>query len=110
MYDLYGLKHHIVEIRGDVAMWDGRQTNKQLKIEILSQWKLEAEFRNKNVTKLFTGLLQPTIKEGTGSFVSGGPFRPEGEPPKISSMEAPAPYQTDDDDYQRTSGSSATAS
>ena len=30
-----------------------------------------------NVTKLFTGLLQPTFKEGTGSFVSGGPFGPE---------------------------------
>ena len=33
------------EIRGDVTMRDGR-TNKQLKIELLSQWKLEAEFRN----------------------------------------------------------------
>ena len=27
-----------------------------------------------NVTKLFTGLLQPTLQEGTGSFVSGGPY------------------------------------
>ena len=26
-----------------------------------------------NVTKLFTGLLQPTLQEGTSSFVSGGP-------------------------------------
>ena len=42
-----GLKHHIVEIRGDVTMRDGRQTtNKQVKIELLSQWKLEAEFRD----------------------------------------------------------------
>ena len=29
---------------------------------------------------VFTGLLQPTFKEGTGSFVSGGPYGPEGEP------------------------------
>ena len=35
----------------------------------------------RNVTKLFTGLLQPTFKEGTGSFVFGGPYGPEGEPP-----------------------------
>ena len=35
----------------------------------------------RNVTKLFTGLLQPTFQEGTGSFVSGGPYGPEGEPP-----------------------------
>ena len=28
MYGLYGLKHHIVEIRGDVTMRDGR-TNEQ---------------------------------------------------------------------------------
>ena len=35
----------------------------------------------RNVTKLFTGLLQPTPQEGTGSFVSGGPYGPEGEPP-----------------------------
>ena len=38
-------KHHIVEIRGDVTMRDGR-TDEQLKIELLSQWNLEAEFRN----------------------------------------------------------------
>ena len=42
IYGLYGLKHHIVEIRGDVTMRD-----KQVKIELLSQWKLEAEFRKK---------------------------------------------------------------
>ena len=51
MYGLYGLKHQIVEIRGDVTMRDERTNhddNKQLKIELLSQWKLEAEFRNKN--------------------------------------------------------------
>ena len=30
--------------------------------------------------KLFTGLLQPTFKEGTDSFVSaGGTYGPEGE-------------------------------
>ena len=47
MYGLYGLKHHIVEIRGDVTMRDGRRrTNEQVKIELLSQWKLEAESHN----------------------------------------------------------------
>ena len=35
----------------------------------------------RNGTKLFTDLLQPTFKEGTDSFVSGGPYRPKGEPP-----------------------------
>ena len=35
----------------------------------------------RNVTKLLPGLLQPTLQEGTGSFVSGGPYGPEGEPP-----------------------------
>ena len=29
--------------------------------------------------KLFTSLLQPTFQEGTGSYVSGGPYGPEGE-------------------------------
>ena len=46
-YGLYGLKHHIVEMRDGVT--DAGQTmtnNKQVKIELLSQWKLEAEFRN----------------------------------------------------------------
>ena len=34
-------------MRGDVIMRDGRQTtNEQLKIELLSQWKLEAESHN----------------------------------------------------------------
>ena len=46
MYGLYALKHHIVEMRGDVTD-AGRQTNdEQLNIELLSQWKLAAEFRN----------------------------------------------------------------
>ena len=35
----------------------------------------------RNGTKLFTDLLQPTFEEGTGSFVSGGPYGPKGEPP-----------------------------
>ena len=35
------------------------------------------------MTKLFTGLLQPTFKEGTSSFVFGGPYGPEGEPPPL---------------------------
>ena len=44
---LYGLKHHIVEMRGGVTDAGQQQTNEQtLKIELLSQWKLEAEFRN----------------------------------------------------------------
>ena len=29
MYGLYGLKHHIVEISGDVAMRDNEQTNSE---------------------------------------------------------------------------------
>ena len=47
MYGLYALKHHREEMRGDVT--DAGQPNdddKQLKIELLSQWKLEAESRN----------------------------------------------------------------
>ena len=48
IFDLHGLKHHIVEIRGDVTMQDVQTTNddEQVKIELLSRWKLEAEFRN----------------------------------------------------------------
>ena len=42
IYSLYARKHHIVEMRGGVT--DAGRTNKQ--IELLSQWKLEAEFRN----------------------------------------------------------------
>ena len=46
IYGLYGLKHHIVEMRGGVTD-AGRTTERQtLKIELLSQWKLAAEFRN----------------------------------------------------------------
>ena len=46
IYGVYARKHHIVEMRGDVT--DAGQTNneQQLKIELLSQWKLEAESRN----------------------------------------------------------------
>ena len=44
IYGLYGLKHHIVETRGGVT--DKQTTEQTLKIELLSQWKLEAEFRN----------------------------------------------------------------
>ena len=38
---------YLSEIRGDVTMRDGRTNDddEQLKIELLSQWKLEAEFR-----------------------------------------------------------------
>ena len=46
IYGLCGLKHHIVEIRDHVTRRDGR-TDEQGKIGLLSQWKLEAEFRNK---------------------------------------------------------------
>ena len=46
IYGLYARKHHIVEMRGGVTN-AGRQTNdKQLKKELVSQWKLEAESRN----------------------------------------------------------------
>ena len=47
IYGLYARKHHIVEMRGNVT--DAGRTNddvEQLKIELLSQWKLEAESRN----------------------------------------------------------------
>ena len=46
IYGLCGLKHHIVDITDHVTRRDGRR-NKQGKIELLSQWKLEAEFRKK---------------------------------------------------------------
>ena len=39
----YGLKHHIVEMRGDVTNAGGTN-NEQVRIELLSQWILEAEF------------------------------------------------------------------
>ena len=39
-------KPHIVEMRGDVTDARRRTNNEQLKIELLSQWKLEAESRN----------------------------------------------------------------
>ena len=45
MYGFYGLKHHTVEIGGDVTMrdgrTDGRTTNEQGKIMLLSLWMLE---------------------------------------------------------------------
>ena len=44
IYGLYARKHHIVEMRGDVT--DAGRPTEQLKIELLSQWKLEAESRN----------------------------------------------------------------
>ena len=40
-------KHHIVEMRGDVTDAGQPTKQQQLKIELLSQWKLEAESRNK---------------------------------------------------------------
>ena len=44
-------KHHIVEMRGGVT--DAGRTIKQrtVKTELLSQWKLEAEFRNDTFAK-----------------------------------------------------------
>ena len=42
IYGFYGLKHHIVEIRGDVT-----GAGRTLKIEPLSKWKLKAEFCRK---------------------------------------------------------------
>ena len=49
IYGLYGLKHHIVEMRGGVTD-TGRTNNQTVKIELLSQWKLEAEFRNNRIS------------------------------------------------------------
>ena len=44
IYGLYAWKHHKVEMRGDVTdAW--RPNNEQLKIGLLSQWKLEAVSR-----------------------------------------------------------------
>ena len=45
IYGLYGLKLHIVEKRRDVTMRDD-DDDEELKIELPSQWKLEAESRN----------------------------------------------------------------
>ena len=42
---LYARKHHIVEMRGEITD-AGQTTDEQVKIELLSQWKLEAESRN----------------------------------------------------------------
>ena len=38
IYGSYGLEHHTVEINGDVTMRTDGQTNKQVKIELLSLW------------------------------------------------------------------------
>ena len=55
MYGLYGLKHHTVEISGDVTMQDG-ETNEEGKIELLSPWMLEGRVSQKysllNMTNL----------------------------------------------------------
>ena len=42
MYGLYGLKHHIVEISGDVTDPDGRTDERQGKIELLSFWSVRS--------------------------------------------------------------------
>ena len=55
IYGLYGLKHQIVEISGDVTD-AGRTNNKQtVKIELLSQWMIEAEFRNRATQPMDAG-------------------------------------------------------
>ena len=41
MYGLYGLKHHTVEISGDVTDPDGQPTEQQAKIELLSFWSVK---------------------------------------------------------------------
>ena len=49
---LYARKHHIVEMRGNVTdAWRTNERQQQLKIELLSQWKLEAESRKCLATK-----------------------------------------------------------
>ena len=55
IYALYGIEHHVVEMRGGVT--DAGRTNdkqQQLKIELLSQWKLES----RNITEFTLGLHQ----------------------------------------------------
>ena len=48
IYGLYGWKHHIVEMRRDVTDAGQPIEQRQVKIELLSQWKLEAESRKKS--------------------------------------------------------------
>ena len=50
IYGLYGLKHHIVEIRGDVTMRDDERTTEDRATQ--PKWKLEAEFRKKRTTEV----------------------------------------------------------
>ena len=40
-----------------------KQTNEQLKIELLSQWKLEAEFRNFHLS--YNGYMQVLLQDNT---------------------------------------------
>ena len=52
IYGLYGLKHHIVEMRGGVTDAGQQTTERTVKIELLSQWKqffLQIFFRNFSV-------------------------------------------------------------
>ena len=63
IYGLYGLKHHKVEMRGGVTD-AGQPNNRTLKIELLSQWKLEAEFRNIYYISRFTGVYFVSIYLG----------------------------------------------
>ena len=58
---------------------DGQTNDEQLKIELLSQWKLEAEFRN---CSAFGDLLQPNPvfwwnKTGLNDVVTSGAFNIE---------------------------------
>ena len=62
IYGLYARKHHIVEMRGDVTNAGQTTDNQTLKIEILSQWKLEAEFRKKHLKTFEDTTLNPLGK------------------------------------------------
>ena len=41
---------------------------------------LEKTMKTPPPSKCDKTILQPTLQEGTGSFVSGGPYGPKGEP------------------------------
>ena len=53
-----------------------------IKIKEKCQHQIKEEFSFKRIWGLFYNEFSlPTFEEGTGSFVSGGPYRPIGEPP-----------------------------
>ena len=61
-----------MEMRGDVTDAGRRRTNEQtLKIELLSQWKLEAEFRNISGCACFLTLEMSFVNLNVKDTMSG---------------------------------------